>query len=97
VSDINPEWEAEVQRECIDKMRDTSAVAAIWTGAIDWKIAIELGTALLMDKPIILVVPNGSSIPNNLAKVAHTIVEGDLQDPTTMRRLQTAMTAAFGE
>jgi hypothetical protein len=58
----------------------------------DPKLCMELGAAILFDKPIILMVPAGRTIPANLRRVAATIVQGDMSDPSTGERLQNAIT-----
>lgn len=43
----------------------------------DPKFCIELGYSIMYDKPIILVVRNGSKVPSKLALLADEIVEWD--------------------
>lgn len=42
---------------------------------VDIKFAVELGLSILLDKPIIVAVPPGHSMPDGLARVAHEIIE----------------------
>lgn len=42
---------------------------------------LQLGLAIMLDKPIVIVAPEGREIPNNLRCVAAAIYEGDMRDP----------------
>jgi hypothetical protein len=57
----------------------------------DPKLCIELGAAILFDKPIILLVPSGRTVSANLRRIASAIVQGDLNDPTVQKRLHDAL------
>lgn len=47
-------------------------------GATDAKFAVELGYAIMLDKPIIAVVPPGRTVPDGLRRVAYAVVEADM-------------------
>lgn len=57
----------------------------------DVKFATELGFMIMMEKPIIAIIPPGTKVPLGLAKVATEIVEGDINDPTVKDRLAAAI------
>ena len=57
----------------------------------DVKFATELGFMIMMEKPIIAIIPPGTKVPLGLAKVADEIVEGDVNDPTVKDRLAAAI------
>jgi hypothetical protein len=84
-------WLASVEREMLPKMKDSAVSLAIFSGTIDAKICVEIGAAILLDKPIILLVPNDKLLPAALARAATKIVRGDLTDPDTQRRLTNAL------
>lgn len=46
----------------------------------DVKAAVELGFALMLDKPIIVFANNDQPIPARLAKIADRIIYGDMKN-----------------
>lgn len=62
--------------ELIPKL-DSSAcsLTLVPEGPSDIKFAVELGLSIMMDKPIIAVVPPGRVIPSHLLRVADEVVE----------------------
>jgi len=48
---------------------------------------LQLGLAILLDKPIMVVAPNGTPIPETLRKVAHSIDFFDRDAPGAMEQL----------
>jgi hypothetical protein len=78
------------------KIQQCSLSVAIFNGRPDPKLCMELGAAILFDKPIILVVPDSQTkIPANLKRLASIIIVGDLSDPEISRRMQDAITAVL--
>lgn len=60
------------------------------------KLCMELGAAVLFDKPLILIVTDPEmKIPANLKRVASAIVVGHPSDPAIQKQLQDAMTAVI--
>lgn len=47
-------------------------------GDLDWKFCIELGAAVMLDKPILACVRPGARVPLKLAKIADEILEADI-------------------
>jgi hypothetical protein len=47
--------------------------------------ALQLGLAMLMDKPIVILAKDGEAIPENIRKVAREIVRFDLGDPDSAK------------
>jgi hypothetical protein len=45
---------------------------------------LQMGLAIYLDKPIVVIVPIGIKIPMNLRRLALRIVEYDPADPSTM-------------
>jgi hypothetical protein len=50
-------------------------------GPSDVKFALELGFAMMLDKPVILAVHPGTPIPDKLRRIADAIVEADITTP----------------
>ncbi|GJJ23718.1 hypothetical protein [Mycolicibacterium mageritense] len=95
-----PEWHdyaRRVRTELIPKLRDSAAsISLVPRGVTDVKFAVELGLSIMLDKPIIAVVPPGARVPAKLVAVADVIVEGDLDDPTMANRLNAAIAGVLG-
>lgn len=82
------------KRNLFPKMKESDMSIAIYHSDPDPKLCMEIGAAILFDKPLILVVPDEATlIPANLSRVASKIVYGSVNDPTTLQRLQDAITA----
>ena len=73
-------------------MMESSAISITILGKPDPKLCLELGAAILFDKPIIVVAAEGMPIPANLKRCASAIVQGNVvQDKTTRDRLTQAI------
>ena len=77
--------------EMFPKMKE-SAISIVIGGEPDPKLCLELGAAILFDKPIIAVILPGVKIPANLARVASAIIQGDLRDAAVEGKLKDAIT-----
>lgn len=84
------EWVEHVRRTLVP-MLDSSAVSAIMAPppeSHDIKFAVELGMSILMDKPLLLVVPKDRTVPAKLRMVADDIYYIDFGDPASQAGLQ---------
>lgn len=90
---MDDEFVDEVRRKLIPAIRDSAYIASMFTGGEpDVKFALETGLSILLDKPIIVVVPPGVAIPDKLVRVADRIVEADEGDWSgTAERIKVAM------
>lgn len=61
--------------QLVEKLSSSQVYLALITNNFlkDSKCATEIGLAVLLDKPIILVVKEGTKLPENLKKVAKKI------------------------
>lgn len=66
-------------------------------GEADVKFALELGFSIMLSKPIIVVVDEGGTLPEGLAKVATAVVRGDLDDDDTQAALMAVIHDTVGE
>jgi hypothetical protein len=81
-----------VRDELIPRLDQSAlSISLVPEGIGDVKFAVELGLSIMMDKPIIAVVTPGVQVPQKLALVADEIIEGGLDDPTTLARLNEAI------
>ena len=91
------DWE-EFARHCreelIPKIDDSAIIMSLVPDRTDVKFAVELGFAIMYDKPILALVPEGVTIPGHLARVADKIITVDLADPGAATD---AMTVAIRE
>ncbi len=72
------EWAERVQREVVPKIAASALTISLMPeGKPDIKFAVELGLSVMMDKPLILAVPTGSTVPAKLRALADDIVEVD--------------------
>jgi hypothetical protein len=87
-------YEKRCREELLPKMHDSSIMMSLVPKDLkaDVKFATELGFMIMMEKPIIAIIPPGTKVPLGLAKVADEIVEGDVDDPTVKKRLMAAIT-----
>jgi hypothetical protein len=70
------EWLARAEREMFPKMK-TSLLSLVIVSEPDAKLAVEIGAAILFDKPIIVLVPSGTWVSPKLRRIADAIVEID--------------------
>lgn len=56
------------------------------------RAATELGSGLLLGKPLLLLVPRGVTLPAGLTRAADAVVyDADMADPTTQDRVVAAL------
>lgn len=86
------DWMARVETELIPMIKESAMVATIAPGEDpDLKVAIELGLTILLDKPLILVIPEGRWVPDRLRRAADAVVEWADDDEEMKRRMHEAM------
>jgi predicted cupin superfamily sugar epimerase len=90
-SDEWMEYAERVTRELVPMIADSAITMSIVPKTPDVKVAVELGFMILMDKPIIAIVPTGTTISDKMAKVADVVLEGDINDPGFQERLKAAI------
>jgi hypothetical protein len=81
------------EKEMLPKMKDSALTIALYPGEVDIKLCVEIGAAILLDKPIILVASTDKPIPANLVRVASAIIQCDnIKDQSTQDRIEAAIT-----
>ena len=103
-SEYGPEFDEFVDRarkELVPKIEGSDAFVSITPlgieeGKVDIKFALELGLAILYDKPIIVCTPPGRKIPAKLIKVGDRFVEYDLNDENSKVRLTNTIKEVLG-
>lgn len=81
-------WLREALTEMVPKM-EGSAVVVSMVPQTEWdiKYAVELGAAVMMDKPIISVVRPGTPISAKLALISDHIIEIDFSGANSQQQL----------
>lgn len=80
------------EREMFPKMRDSAMSLIIGTSECDAKLALEVGAAVLLDKPLLVVIIPGRTISATLRRVATHVVEIDMfGDPDAQKKLKVAV------
>lgn len=96
---MDTEWDefAAWHREHTVKAIESSAyvMSLVPTGDVDVKFAVELGLAIMLNKPVIALAMPGTTIPPGLRKVADAVIIADLDTETgkqqVARQLKEAM------
>lgn len=81
--DERSRWDEFVEhfrREAIGKIAGSSAFVSLVPSPedLDVKFAVELGAAIMLDKPILVLAPPGVRVPDNLRAVASEVVVADV-------------------
>jgi hypothetical protein len=82
------------RREVLPKIMDSAVFLSIGTevGDFDVRQATELGAALLMGKPVLLVLPKGRRLGAGMRRAADVIVDNfDPRDPASQERIAEAL------
>jgi hypothetical protein len=79
-------WLLKAAQENYDKINDSRVFLTIFHHDMvkDTIPCIQLGLAIMLDKPIIVVCPEDVRIPENLKKVAIGIYQGGIDTPAFM-------------
>ncbi|MGH9343144.1 MAG: hypothetical protein ACRD3Y_04590 [Bryobacteraceae bacterium] len=86
------EYFRHAEAEMIPKLRGSALSLTILGGNIDPKLCCELGAAILLDKPLIILVPDKEAkVPANLKRVATRIIFGAPSDPGIFEEIEAAI------
>jgi len=91
------DWLHRAERDMFPKMKGSVLSLVIGTDKPDAKLALEVGAAVLFDKPLIVVLQKGVTIPAGLRRIAHTIVEIDnFRSREGIVKMQAAISSVLG-
>lgn len=79
---LKPEWQEfinEARTEAVDKIAQSNIVVQLVPDEVDIKVALEVGVAVLLDKPLVVVALPGRQVSEKLALVADEVVHADLE------------------
>jgi hypothetical protein len=78
-------WAGTMRERLIPKMRDSAHILMIapnMAEKFDIEFALQIGAAILLEKPLILLVDRTRTIPPKLRAIADRIIETDLDNVT---------------
>lgn len=86
------EFVTAVRKNAVKQIAGSDAfVSLVPEGEPDIKFAVELGLAIWFDKPIIAVAFPGREIPPGLRRIAHKVVECDLDTEAGVEQMRVAL------
>ncbi len=89
---------ARVHKELVPRLKNSDVFVSITpVEDVDIKFAVELGLAIMLDKPVIAVVRPGTKIPEKLSKVVDRFIEMDIKEPGNHEKLAAAISEAANE
>ena len=80
-SDDFKTWAQDVLDDMVPKMKGSAYVISIAppSGLADVKIAVEIGYAILLDKPLIVFAPEGRHVAERLLRIADHVITGNVE------------------
>ena len=80
-SDEFKTWARGVLDDMVPKMAGSAYVISIAppSGIADVKIAVEIGYAILLDRPLIVFAPKGRHVAERLLRIADHVITGDIE------------------
>lgn len=86
-------WKHHVEREVIPMIESSDSIVSLAPpdGKADVKFAVELGLAIMLDKPIIVVSSSSRPVPPKLALIATHVIDADITTPEGREQLMEAL------
>jgi hypothetical protein len=69
----------QVRDDLLPKLKGSNYVVNIMPNEIDIKVAVEIGLAILLDKPLVVLAPDGRVACPKLLRIADHVITGDLE------------------
>ena len=93
VEDYLREYEKHFMEDVLPNMRDSRCVVTALSDSIDFKLIVETGAMVLLDKPLILVTKPGVLVPPRLRKIANAVIvtENISEDPVAQAEFDRVM------
>lgn len=81
-----------VARDIVPKMKASAFVLCpLAPNDVDIFMALQIGAAILLEKPLLVIATGGVWVPPKLRRIADIVVEGELKDPETQQRVHEAV------
>lgn len=87
-----------IRAELIPKMADSAVITMIAPdiGAeFDVDFAVQIGAAVLLEKPLLVLLPEGRTPPPKLARIADRIITVDLDSARGQQNVETELKKFF--
>ncbi len=85
-------WLDRAVTEMFPKMQGSVMSLIVGAEHPDAKLALEVGAAVLLDKPLLIIIPRGAKFSNTLRSVATEVVEiDDMKDPASQAAVRAAI------
>jgi len=93
VEDFVREYEKHFMEDVLPNMRTSGCVVTLLADTIDFKLIVETGAMVLLDKPLILVTKPGTLVPPRLRKIANAVIvtEDISRDPVAQAEFDRVM------
>jgi hypothetical protein len=85
------EFVSHFRENVLHELDSSALVMSLVPKEFDVKFAVELGAAIMLDKPILAVVMPGAHVPEKLRRVVEMVVEVDIDTEEGRRTLATAI------
>lgn len=80
------------REDMLPKLRSSAVSLTIFNAEPDMKLCCELGAAILLDKPLVILVPDREAkVPANLKRVATALIYGTPDDPAVQTQIRRAL------
>jgi nucleoside 2-deoxyribosyltransferase len=94
------EYKKHIIEELIPKIDNTDVFVSIMPSGkdkVDVKFAVELGIAILLDKPIVAIMCPGDDVSNKFKQVVDRFIELDIKDPLNYPKITEALNGIMKE
>jgi predicted nucleic acid-binding OB-fold protein len=85
------------EHEMFPKLQSSMMSLVLGSSQPDAKLALEIGAAILFDKPLVVMVPKGKKISAGLLRAAHEVIEYDDLDENASKKIRDAVTRILEE
>lgn len=86
------EFVEEFRADALQKIDESAFILSLVPREdFDVKFALELGTAIMLGKPIVAVLPPGARIPGNLERVTDKVIRADVETEEGRHRIAEAL------
>lgn len=93
------DWLKRANKASAEKIKESDIFLSLATDNFmdDPLCAFQLGLAILMDKPILVIANTDQKVPENLLRIAKVVVRGDLENKEGMGKAVSEALKGFDE
>jgi len=85
------------RRELFPKINDSAVFLSLYSGDIDPSFCMQLGAAILLRKPILVVAVKGAEVPPKLVAIADKVLHIEMDAPDAHEKLRAAVAELIGD